>query len=253
MSPQNDTAMESCNGSLLAWTPPSRESTAPIGMLQTLVDLTNSIAFLHLQLSRDHLNPFISEAAFFEKLGGCVDSDTAAGITQALLGHVRFDPALIAAIDVFVIYPFDNDQISWPVVCWKEFGGREAAAIFDMQDVEDMGEGRENSDQGVESLYGDESSNCNDKPGWQNESSNYMIHYGIRETLSTESRWRRSALVWNVNAMHSLKALFYAGHHGAGILTLPPDVAERVYCHHSTSLDNSQGFETRHQEIETER
>jgi len=174
-------------------------------MLHRLHELTKPLSLLHYQLSRGPLNPFISIGAFFAKVASYTDAKTAGIICRDIQNHVQLQTADLAAYAVFLLYPFHNNEISWPIVQWQEQNGREALAIFDI-------------------AYRDEED-------WM---SSYIIHFGVNKMVLT-ARWSRRELVWNATSMHALKALFNVAQHGAGILTLPQAIARRVYCHADSS------------------
>ena len=170
-------------------------------MFEKLHDLTKPLSLLHYQLSGAPLNPFTSIGAFFANVASYTDGKTAECICRDIQNHVHLQTTHLAAFAVFLLYPFHNNEISWPIVQWQEQNGQEALAIFDIASGEE-----------------------------EDWTPSYMIHLGMTKTVLT-ARWGRRALIWNAASMHALKALFNIAQHGAGILTLPQAVARRVYCH----------------------
>jgi hypothetical protein len=114
--------------------------------------------------------------------------------------NLRSTDAQLEGFRVSVVNPFDSDELSWPLLEWKDQTGTYGLAIFDIDE---------------------ESDGCS-----------YLVHYASPAMTSCgEGAKRLPALAWNVTDLSTLKTLFQATQHALGILRMPKADALRLYCH----------------------
>lgn len=100
-----------------------------------------------------------------------------------------------------IVYPFESDEESWPILEWKESDGTNGLAIFEADE---------------DSL----------------ESYSYLVHYERSDTRNFEGRnGNMPTMAWKVTDMSVLKTLFQAMEHALGILKMPKSDALALYCH----------------------
>ena len=105
-----------------------------------------------------------------------------------------------------VVNPFESDEQSWPLLEWKDQGGINGLAIFDIDK---------------------ESDGCS-----------YLVHYAppAIPNFRGEETEKMPALAWNVANLSSLKTLFQVTQHALGILQMPESDALVLYCHKAQAI-----------------
>ena len=130
-------------------------------------------------------------------------SKRALAIAEALKRYFDSLRVHVTAFRASIVFPFPNDNRSWPVIEWKEGADKEFLAI----------------------LHFDDKSN---HPG----ECNWLVHYGAGSLSdqADEARWTETSISWGVTNMSHLKTLFGVAQHFLGILEWPPNVALKLYC-----------------------
>jgi len=114
--------------------------------------------------------------------------------------NIRSTDAQLEGFRVSVVNPFNSDEQSWPLLEWKDQGGTNGLAIFDIDE---------------------ESAGCS-----------YLVHYASPAIDSRGDRTQKlPALAWNVTDLSALKTLFQATQHALGVLQMPKSDALMLYCH----------------------
>lgn len=157
---------------------------------------------LHRRLAKQ---PFTEQALFdyetiLKAISAWIKTEQAVIISKSLDEYFVNSNTKATALRVSVLFPFPNDDRSWPVVEWKQDNDKDILAIF----------------------HFDENSGRPGRYSW-------LVHCGTGP-VSDESRWEETVIAWGVIDMSHLKTLFGAAQHFLGILDMPPADATRLYC-----------------------
>ena len=127
--------------------------------------------------------------------------DVAIALDHAIQRHLESTKAQIHQFRASVVYPFADDDFSWPVLEWTEGEDTEVLAIYEI-DLKSEGE------------------RCS-----------WLMHYGFGRSIQSEGQpWKKAMISWNATNMGDLKTLFRVSQHLLGILEWPNTDIFQLYC-----------------------
>jgi hypothetical protein len=138
-----------------------------------------------------------------EAISSWTTSERTDTIAEFLWNHFVDSRVQVTGFRFSILFPFCNDDRSWPVVEWKEGTDTEAIALLHFDDK-------------------------SPRP----KVCSWLVHYGsgiIPDSIN-EARWKATSIDWAVTDMSHLKTLFGAAQHFLGILNWSPEVALTLYC-----------------------
>lgn len=157
---------------------------------------------VHLILRKQPLPRYSSVTydTIFDAASAWMTSKRARTVAESLQKHFKETGTRVTALRVSVLFPFLDDDRTWPVVEWEEEPDKELLALFHFDDKS----------------HG---------PGV----SSWLVHYGAG-IISEENRWNETSIAWGVTDMSHLKTLFGAAQHFLGILEWQPAIVRTLYC-----------------------
>lgn len=129
------------------------------------------------------------------------DELVATVLDQVLENYIQSRNVHIDKFRASVVYPFVDNDVSWPILEWTEGRDTEVLAIFEID-------------------FYSEAAECS-----------WLMHHGFESDLKLEDQpWKQTNVTWSVTNMSHLKTLFRVAQHILGILEWPAEDAHQLYC-----------------------
>ena len=192
----------------LSSTPSVTMMTPPLQPLFGAVrkDLTS---LHHILLARDLPEIGADHSHVFDEISRRVSLPFALQITEQFQKLLSSD-AQLTGFRASVVYPFQSDEQSWPILEWKEEDGINGMGVFE-----------------INKTLGD----CS-----------YILHFvGSGPNNIRESCECQPSVVWNVTEMSALKNLFQAARHALGVLKMPKSDAWDIFSREMEQNISSEG------------
>jgi hypothetical protein len=154
---------------------------------------------LHYRTSRKPIpQTKVDFDTIFSAVSEWTPPESASQIARSLQKHFADSNAHVTGFRASTVYGFNDDDLSWPVIEWKEDNDTDVIALF----------------------YPDEETST---------FCSWLLHYGKGRTADGE-RWKHTSISWCVAEMSHLKSLFRIAQHLLGILEWSMEDILTLYC-----------------------
>lgn len=195
--------MKQCNSQLRASTAPT--SNLGPGVEKQLKYHADMLARFHHMVSKIKLPeiPLNYDLAFIIQTitASCLTLRLASVIAHSIFQFLQSRGARIIGLRASVETSFTNEDLTCPIVEWKESDGTDIIALFHYDEA------------------------------FEPEECSWVMHLGVgrSSTRATGSVWQRSRVDWNVASVSHLKTMFGIAQHILGVLKWPTADACRLY------------------------